>query len=175
VPPQFFWLWAPAQFGSHALFAHTNDDAEGEPWNRSAVLVECASGAEERLRNPVFHLRHTPGTRRASAMRLEATRRDGTPVRVTMTPHAHFQMAGLGYGHRTRGHGVHHGQLSVAHERWESAAIDPAVPLHAHVQALVAAELRLGDAAPIAGRGVLEQLAIGAHAPSGFRELFDLA
>ncbi|MBC7522475.1 MAG: hypothetical protein H7268_15450, partial [Sandarakinorhabdus sp.] len=36
---QFFWLWAPCNFPGHAVFAHTNDDAEGLPWNRRAVVA----------------------------------------------------------------------------------------------------------------------------------------
>jgi hypothetical protein len=175
VPPQFFWLWAPMQFGRFALFAHTNDDAGGEPWNRSAVLVDCETGAQERLRHPVFHVRHTPGTRRAATAGLAAERMDGTPVAVEIRPQAHFQMAGLGYGHPTRGHGLSHGGLSVAHESWRTADVDPARPMNAHVQALVSARLRLGEDPPLAGRGVLEQLVIGPHAPSGFQDLFDLA
>ncbi|MFQ3667215.1 MAG: hypothetical protein SNJ79_14485, partial [Sphingomonadaceae bacterium] len=175
APPQFYWLWAPMQFGDFALFAHTNDDATGEPWNRSAVLVDCVHDRAEKLRDPMFRIRHTPGTRRAADAVLEARRQDGTPVVATLTPHAHFQMAALGYGHPTRGHGLFHGPLSVVTEAVRTADVDPALPLHAHVQALVSSTLQIGTAAPMAGRGVLEQLAIGPHAPSGFRELWDLA
>ncbi|MFQ3596520.1 MAG: hypothetical protein SNJ63_10460, partial [Sphingomonadaceae bacterium] len=89
APPQFYWLWAPMQFGDFALFAHTNDDATGEPWNRSAVLVDCLHDREEKLRDPMFRIRHTPGTRRAADAVLEARRQDGTPVVATLTPHAH--------------------------------------------------------------------------------------
>ena len=52
---------------------------------------------------------------------------------------------------------------------------DAASPANAHIQALVSAELKLPDGRILHGRGVLEQLFIGPHAPSGFRELFDLA
>lgn len=173
--PQFFWLWAPLVFEGLSLFAHTNDDAEGEPWNRSAVLVDHATGRETRLRDPSFALALAPGTRRAAACTLAARLPDGTALEARLVPEPPFLMSGLGYGHPTRGHGLFQGELSVATERVEVATIDPAIPLHAHVQAPVAAELRREGQPPLAGRGVLEQLVIGPHRPSGLAELFDLA
>ena len=63
----------------------------------------------------------------------------------------------------------------VAHEVFDLAGIDPANPMNAHVQGLSEASLSIGGAAPLMGRGLFEQLAIGPHAPSGFKDLFDLA
>src|SRR3546814_8007504 len=37
---QFFWLWTPCNFAGRSLFFHSNDDGEGSPWNRRAVIVE---------------------------------------------------------------------------------------------------------------------------------------
>jgi hypothetical protein len=48
------------------------------------------------------------------------------------------------------------------------------LPLN-HIQALVAATLTLPDGRTDSGRGVLEQLIVGPHAPSGFTGIFDLA
>ncbi len=173
--PQFYWLWAPLLFDGLSLYAHTNDDGEGEPWNRSAVLVDHATGAETRLRDPRFAVTLAPGTRRAAACTLRATLADGSAVEARMVPETHFQMSGLGYGHPTRGHGAFHGALSVVSESVELASIDPAVPANAHVQALVSAELRREGQPALHGRGVLEQLMIGPHRPSGLSGLFDLA
>lgn len=175
VAPQFFWLWAPMHFGSHSLFAHTNDDAQGTPWNRSAVLVDHESGEEHRLADVAFHLDLEPGTRRAHAARITGRLPGQGAVEVTLSGNRHFQMGAIGYGHPTRGHGLFHGELSVATERVARDAVDPALPVNAHVQTLVAATLSLPGQAPLAGRGVLEQLMIGPHAPSGLEGLFDLA
>lgn len=175
VPPQFFWLWAPLHFDGLSLFAHTNDDGEGEPWNRSAVLVDHATGAETRLRDPQFHLALAPGTRRAASCTLSARLPGGGALEALLLPQAHFQMAGLGYGHPTRGHGSFHGELSVACETVATAQVDPKIPLNAHVQALVTAELRCDGEPARSGRGVLEQLLVGPHRPTGLAGLFDLA
>jgi hypothetical protein len=175
LPPQFFWLWAPIVFEDVSLYAHSNDDAEGIPWNRSAVLVDHQTGEERRLLDPRFTLTFTGGTRWAHAATIEATLPGEGPVRVTLRGDGRFQMSGVGYGHPTRSHGAFHGEMSVATERVEAAAVPPGVPANAHIQALVAARLELPGGKVREGRGVLEQLIIGAHAPSGFRELFDLA
>ncbi|QMW23852.1 hypothetical protein [Sandaracinobacteroides saxicola] len=172
VPPQFFWAWAPLNFPHHSLYFHSNDDETGAPWNRSALLVDLASGAETKLAQPAFTFTYRPGTRRVAAATLTGLSPQG-PVTVSLTPQADFHMHGIGYGHPKHGHGAWRGDHHLATERFGPG--DPAIPLNAHIQALVAAELRLPDGTTHAGRGVLEQLFIGPHAPSGFRELFDLA
>jgi hypothetical protein len=173
--PQFFWLWAPLNFDRYCLYAHTNDDADGAGWNRSARLVDLETATEQRLIAPRFHIDWKPGTRRAAAARLDATTETGEALEVRMAPEAAFQMHGLGYGHPRFAHGAWRGELDVASESFDSSRADPATPLNAHVQALVHAEMRIGDSNPISGRGVLEQLIIGPHRPSGFRDVFDLA
>jgi hypothetical protein len=50
--------------------------------------------------------------------------------------------------------------------------VDETSPLHLHIQAFVRATLREGGRSR-RGVGVLEQLILGPHEPSGFRELLD--
>lgn len=175
LPPQFFWLWTPIAFDDWLLFFHTNDDEHGRPWNRSAVLVPLPGGAPVHLEEVSAAMAWRPGTRHGGAARLEALMPDGTPVAVDFRLGANFLMRGLGYGHPVRGHGMYQGADVLAGERFDLAAIDWAQPMNAHVQAQAEATLTIGDAAPVIGRGVFEQLAIGPHAPSGFTGLFDLA
>lgn len=170
--PQFFWLWAPLNFGRHCLYFHSNDDADGQPWNRSAVLVDLDSGAETKLGMPGFELTFQPGTRRVRSARLHGLGPNGR-VEAHLTPGPAFQMSGVGYGHPRFGHGLWRGTLDVATEALDLAEIDPTLPAHAHIQALVTAELRLPDGAHHTGQGVLEQLFIGPHRSSGFGGLFD--
>ena len=44
------------------------DAADGAPWNRSAVLVDLASGTETKLADPAAALPYRPGTRRGCAL-----------------------------------------------------------------------------------------------------------
>lgn len=175
TPPQFFWLWTPTAFDDWHLFFHSNDDADGRPWNRAGVLVRLKDGAEFPLDDARMALAFRPGSRHAGAARLEARLPDGRPVSVDFTIGANFMMRGLGYGHPSRGHGLFQGADALAHEVIDLASVDAANPMNAHVQGLSSASLSIAGAAPVPGRGLFEQLAIGPHAPSGFRELFDLA
>lgn len=172
--PQFFWLWAPLNFERHALYFHTNDDAEGVPWNRSAVLVDLASGAETKLANPRFKLDLQPGGRRATSAVLAADA-SGGPLEVHLSIDQNFQMHGIGYTHPQYGHGAWRGDLDVQTERFDCRAADIGAFSNVHIQGLCAAELRLPDGSIEKGRGVLEQMMMGPHAPSGFKELYDLA
>ena len=97
-------------------------------------------------------------------------RAGGEVLPIELTPLYDFSMVGLGYNHPTWGHGMAVGDDVVDGESFALAAVDPTAPMHLHVQALC--EARLGARR---GIGVLEQLIIGPHAPSGFRELLDFA
>jgi len=174
-PPQFFWLWAPLNFERHCLYFHTNDDADGNPWNRSAVLVDLESGSEVRLNSPRAELKFRPGSRAAAFARLGAVHPEGGEIVVELQPEASFYMHGIGYGHPRYAHGSFQGELNVAGERFDSHAANFGIPANGHIQALVTARLLLPDGRVQLGRGILEQLMIGPHVPSGFREIYDLA
>ncbi len=169
VMPQFYWLWAPLNFDDWLLFWHTNDEADGSAWNRSGKLVHLPSGAVRPLAGSRVDIDFKPGTRHAASARIVA---DGVTIELAVD--GSFFMKGVGYGHPERAHGRCHGDHSVQHEVIELAAADEAEFPNNHVQALVAATLTV-DGERHDGRGVLEQLIIGPHAPSGFAELFDMA
>jgi hypothetical protein len=167
---QFFWLWTPCNFPGHAVFAHTNDDAAGLPWNRRAVVVPVGGEALD-IDEVALDLRYTPGTRRLAEMKVGLGHRG----ELVLTPGPRtFYMHGLGYTHPVWGHGLDHGPLEVAYDSLDLATLDDNMPGNMHIQALCSALLRC-DGAEHRGQGVLEQLLIGPHAPSGFNGLFDPA
>lgn len=171
VVPQFFWLWSPCVFGDGDLFFHTNDDEHGRAWNRRALWLPRGAGqGEETHLEASARITWRHGTRAAAEARL--TLDGGT---LDFAPEADFFMLGLGYGHPQWGHGLNHGELVVEREDMVSADVDRAAPQHFHIQALSTVVWRDADGRERRGRGVLEQLAIGAHAPSGFAGLMDLA
>ena len=79
-------------------------------------------------------------------------------------------MSGIGYGHPQWGHGKNRGELSVGYDTERLAAVDRNDPQHLHVQAVCDARLELADGGERRGQGVLEQLILGRHAPSGLRD-----
>lgn len=173
VAPQFFWLWGPANFDDGAFFFHVNDDAEGRAWNTRAVWAPDGQPARE-LEGRA-KLRWRSGTRNAEGAVVTLTH-GGEPVgEVEYRPVSEFFMLGLGYGHPKWGHGVLQGELAVEREASTLADLDRRLPHHLHVQALSQVIYRDGSGRERVGRGVLEQLALGPHAPSGFTSILDMA
>jgi hypothetical protein len=65
--------------------------------------------------------------------------------------------------------------LVVGYEEFKLDEVKSYVPPHLHIQAFVEAKLTLPDGSTRDGAGVLEQLIIGPHAPSGFADILDPA
>jgi hypothetical protein len=177
VMPQFFWLWSPSSFEDGSFFFHANDDEHGRPWNTRAVWSPdgCAQDAHQHFDFPKAKVDWKSGTRQARSAVVALDDRDASAGGVAFKPLYEFYMLGLGYGHPKWSHGLNQGQLLVEREDIVLADVDPRLPHHLHVQAL--SEVTYTDAAGRVrrGRGVLEQLALGPHAPSGFNAFLDYA
>lgn len=162
---QFFWAWTPCNFADAVAFSHTNDDEFGRPWNRRAV-VERLGQAPREFETVAYRPTWRPNSRRIAALRVEMADESGT-ASLDFTPESHFYMQGLGYTHPEWGHGTDHGELRVGHEVLDLANLDDNAPLNMHIQALSRVVLTI-DGTPLPpGRGVVEQLFIGPHFPSG--------
>jgi len=175
-PGQFFWIWSPCNFPAGSFFFHTNDEASGEPWNRRAVWARDGSNIEtlHEIKDSSIAIDWKSGTRHAKKAVVTLTEPDGVR-KVTFEPQYEFFMLGLGYGHPKWGHGANHGQIAVEREDLKLADVDPRMPPYLHVQALCKVTYEGGNAGHQVGRGVLEQLVIGPHAPSGFKQMLDYA
>lgn len=172
--PQFYWLWTPTNFPNLSLFFHANEDEHGEAWNTRAVLALDGAGPGEtlHLRAPRTHAHWVKGQRRLSALDLEVLDASGGVHRVTWRPLDVFHMKGIGYGHPEWGHGAWKGELAVAREDFRTDAQEPLQPQNLHIQAISAARHE-GQGLGADGIGVVEQLVIGPHAPSGFVGVLD--
>lgn len=177
IAPQFFWLWSPCTMEDGDLYAHTNDDEHGRPWNRRAAFRPLGGGIADECHwdDAEYAITWKRGSRHAQTAAL--TLRDATgETRVEFEVGQTFMMLGLGYGHPTWGHGRSHGEaLTVEREDFEADELDPMQPHHLHIQALVGVTMTAPDGPVRRGKGVLEQLAIGPHAPSGFTGMLDPA
>lgn len=176
-PPQFFWLWSPCSFADGSFFFHSNEDATGRPWNTRAVWAPdgAGEGGLDHL-NGGAKIEWRSNSRHAKSAVVTLTDDYGKPAgQVEFKPLYEFQMMGLGYTHPKWGHGQLHGELAVEREDIVLAEADPTLPFNLHVQAL--ADVAYTDASGKVrkGRGVLEQLVIGPHGPSGFTGLMDMA
>ncbi|MFZ5670189.1 MAG: hypothetical protein ACOY4K_11895 [Pseudomonadota bacterium] len=177
TPPQFFWLWSPCSFKDGGFFFHSNEDAVGRPWNTRAAWCPDGAGEDgfEHL-NGAAKIAWRSNSRHAKHAVVTLTDDFGKPAgEVAFRPIFEFQMMGLGYTHPRWGHGQLHGELTVEREDIVLADCDPTLPFNLHVQALSEVAFTAPDGTTRTGRGVLEQLVIGPHAPSGFTGLLDMA
>jgi hypothetical protein len=172
--PQFYWLWAPTNFPNLSLYAHVNEDGAGAAWNKRASLMMDGAGQGEALHllEDRFTIDWKAGTRHATAARLDVRDPSGREHLVEWTPLATFQMKGLGYGHPDWAHGGWKGELAMEREDFRPDALDPLLLPHLHIQAIASAQHE-GGGASSDGIGIVEQLVIGPHTPSGFTGLND--
>jgi hypothetical protein len=168
--PQFYWLWAPTHFPNLSLYSHVNEDESGAAWNRRASLMMDGAGQGDamHLHSDKFVIDWAKGTRHATSARLEAKDVAGRDHVVRWTPIQHFMMKGIGYGHPDWTHGGWKGELAVEREDFRPDALDPLLLPHLHIQAIATARHEGPDGLSSDGIGLVEQLVIGAHAPSGF-------
>jgi hypothetical protein len=176
APPQFFWIWSPVNFAKGSFFFHSNEDAGGHAWNRRAVWARDGAGASDlaEFADCAIAIDYKTGTRHARRAVVSLTDPHGARE-VIFEPAFEFFMLGLGYGHPQWAHGLAHGALAVEREDFKLADIDRRLPQHLHVQAFCKVTSKSDGAAEEVGAGILEQLVIGPHAPSGFTQILDMA
>lgn len=178
MEPQFFWLWAPLWFQDVCLHFDVNEDGAGTRWHFVGAKVPLLDRDEEGPSAPGgtvawarwvdYSIRWRSGTRWSESCDVRMQLSDGEMVEVSLEPLATFQMRALGYLHPEFGHGRWHGAEVVHTERWKVSETNPTDPFFLHCQQIVRASW--GEKQ---GIGVLEQLAIGPHAPTGLHGLVE--
>ena len=178
-PGQIFWLWAPLNFDDECTHLARFEHSDGSPWYDSAQVVPTigpgdptygVEGTIEELEGVDYTIEWEPGTRRAQAATLTLHHRSGASELVTFERLLTFQMKGIGYFHPEWGHGRWHGEADEGADSWKLDELDPLDLSSNHIQQLF--RVTKGDDQ---GVGVLEQIAIGPHEPTGLTGLFDAA
>lgn len=172
VAPQFYWLWAPLNFDDCVTLFDVNDDAHGRPWHVNGVVAALGEAEPETMEWADSRVAFKSGTRHARGATILFRRHDGGEIEIDLDPLSNFYMSGIGYFHPEWGHGVFKGESASAYDTYDLARVDESLPLYLHVQAFCRA--RMTEAGrERRGVGVLEQLILGPHEPSGFKELLD--
>lgn len=169
--PQFYWLWAPINFDDVCVHFDVNEDGEGRRWHANGNLARVGAFGDDAIeytKTVAQRITWRTGTRRAARAAIELVPHGKPPVVIDLDPILTFQMRGLGYLDPEWGHGLWKGELAVGGDVWTLADLDPLDPRHLHVQQLCRARMDGRE-----GLGVLEQLVLGPHAPSGFRSIID--
>jgi hypothetical protein len=174
-PGQFYWLWAPMNFEDRITLYHNNADASGRPWNTHAVMASTGSSEITHMADCSADITYKSGTRHARAATLHFTDEQGGAYTMELKPQWNFFMSGLGYTHPEWGHGRLHGEYRIGYDTLDIASVKVTEMHYLHVQAFCHATLKGPNGLVREGRGVLEQLVIGAHLPSGFASHADMA
>ncbi len=171
-PPQFYWLWAPLNFDDRFMLYHDNADASGKAWNTASVIGMTGEADPVHMDSCRAKLDFKSGTRHAKAAVIETTDPDGNAWRVELEPKYNFYMNGIGYMNPEWGHGHYKGENALGYDEIETASANESDPRNLHIQAISRAKLTGPNGVVREGIGVLEQLIIGPHAPSGFKDVF---
>jgi hypothetical protein len=173
---QIFFLWAPLNFDDRCLHYMVFEDAAGVAWAQSAVVMPIL-GEGDSVYGPDLamtdvHVEHAvrwaPGLRRSDGATLLVRSTDQEPEAIDLEPLLTFRMKGVGYLHPTWGHGLWHDELVVGGEEAATSDLDTLAPDTVHVQQVMRASWGRRR-----GLGLLEQLVLGPHGPSGFCEFVD--
>lgn len=170
VPPQFFWLWAPANFEELCTHFDVNENSDGSRWHQLGALVKTEQDAAAEFTTAVdWKIDYRPGTRHARAAEIMLRPSSGPEQVIKLKTLYNFYMQGLGYGHPKWGHGMYVGDDVTTYESFKLSEADETNPLMQHIQAVCQAQLGAYQ-----GIGILEMLIVGPHRPSGFKEMLDL-
>ena len=184
--PQFFWLWTPTIFPDVCTHFALNHDEHGKPWHQSGAIVPRISahdptidpGRVQRATTAEADISWQQGGRWVETLttRLglwqptdgKSEGESSSTAAVTYEPLLNFHMVGIGYRHPSWGHGCWVGENVSTRDHYDLADINPVDPEFIHIQAISRA--RWGDRA---GVGVVEQLIIGPHSPTGLTGIVD--
>ena len=158
-------------FDDHLMFFHTNDDAHGNGWNRSAVLVSLKDQQHHKLYDVRFEPRYRPGTQQMAQCSVYGKLPDGRTVRVDLQCGEIVPKQGEGYNHPSWGHGFYQGPLATHFERVDTHNWDLNNLANVHRHAMCTASLHIADEPAYLGQATLEQMLLGEHIPSGFPRL----
>jgi hypothetical protein len=176
--PQVYFLWAPIHWDDHCTHFGTFEDANGYALHQDGAIVPAYGALEEipgvtdegiREMASVEHkIEYAPGTRLAQSARIALVERSGERREISLEPLLCFRMKGIGYTHPEWGHGRWKGELALGGESWKTADLNELALENIHVQQVMRARSNGRE-----GIGVLEQICLGPHAPSGFKEFLD--
>ena len=175
--PEVFWLWAPLHFDDMCTHLALHETSDGNRWVEQGLLVPlldtpdsptCGVHPAVHLRGVRYELDFIPGRRDVGHAVLSAQDPTGQEVRIELTTQYTFRMRGIGYSHPTWKHGSAHGELAVGRESMALSDFDPLDPANNHIQNVVLA--KWGDRT---GVGVLEQVTMGPHRPTGLTGFLD--
>jgi hypothetical protein len=168
--PQIFWAWAPLHFDGFCTHMALHEYTDGRRWLETSLLVPAGEdpGEPTEWSDLGYEIEWEPGRRELRRAELSATDDDGKRRVISVEKLYTFRMRGIGYMHPYWSHGSSHGDLEVGREDIGLDEFDPLDISSVHLQNFVTAEFE-GHR----GVGVVEQIVLGPHTPTGMRGFLD--
>lgn len=176
MPFQIFWLWAPLHFADRFTHLAFHEHQDGRRWLETAMVLDpivdgasaCGRHGVRECRDIRYELRWEAGRREIGRANLWFNDPIEGETLIEVETKLTFRMRGIGYWHPYWGHGSYHGELETGRESIRCDEFDPTDFASIHLQNLVIA--KMGDRR---GVGVVEQIAIGPHQPTGLTGFLD--
>lgn len=171
------FFWSPVHWDDRCTHVLLFERPDGSRTHQSAMSIDVLSegsplwGTDAPIRHalePTYEVAWRPGTRRMQSATFRIPYGDGSVDELRYEPLLDFQMKGLGYFHPDWGHGRWHGEAAVGSDSWRTDELDLLDITNIHTQQVC--RVSMGGKQ---GTGVLEQLVIGPHAPTGLKDLLD--
>ena len=175
--PGVYWCWAPIHFKNFCTQFGTFEDRDGNSTQLSGHQLplyknvsEIPSKVEvESLSSLKHSINWEKGTRWSTGAEIKGMTEKNKEFHLKLkTIGPKFFCKGIGYQHDEWRHGVWKGEAETGYEVWDLENIDPGDHTFFHTHQIVKASLGSED-----GFGTLENLVIGRHDPSGFKDFFD--
>jgi hypothetical protein len=169
-----FFLWTPVHWDDRCTHAILFERTDGSRQSGAAASIPLLGdgapvfgthGDVERAYEPMYKLKWRKGTRRMEEATFTFTYPSGKTEEFVYEPLLDFQMKGIGYTHPEWGHGRWHGEYKEGTDGWKTDDLDLSNITNFHCQQVC--RVHNGEQT---GIGVLEQLAIGPHAPTGLTD-----
>lgn len=180
--PVVYWAWVPLNFDDRCTQFSTFEDPDGRATHHAAVVQPAYADpacipagrdpGETTMAQAALRVHWRPGTRHPAGGMITMRDTGGADWQIELEPVGTMLTKGLGYQHPEWSHGMWKGELTLGHEQFVPADLDPLRPEHVHVHQLVRAHLR-APGGERSGVGVLETMCFGPHAPSRFRDFLD--
>lgn len=171
--PQAFDFSAVLTFddGTVIDFA-VGEHGDGSRYHESVVIAR-PDGDVDHARNLRIEVEWEPSTRRCRLLTVEFETVGNSAHRVEMHPVVTFPLRGLGFTDPAWTHGSWKGELVVGTRSWKVDDLDPTDYRNVYVQQLTHATWTAPHGVTSSGTGILEQLAVNDHAPSGLVGFLD--
>ena len=175
--PQVFWLWAPLHFDDCCTHMALHEHSDGSRWLQTALVVPLLESAgapthgvpaPEEMKGLRYEIDWEPGRREMRRAALTFVEPSGHERRIELEKLFTFRMRGIGYSHPHWSHGSSHGELEIGRDSIPLDEFEPLELSSLHLQNVCRATMEGRT-----GVGVLEQIALGPHAPTGLTGFTD--